>query len=166
MDQNWQEHRNQTVWGFQGKRGRGIRNGESMSSDFCQIRLRHRLFTSSFLWLHFILFFFFSMITSEALLSLSFLHISLPHSLLPSPLFVSSLSFWPFISVFRSQRDMAVRHTVVLGRFVAWPLVMEELRSSGPLAVQRAPPDEHCTRPPPQEPSRMVSAPGPLLRVF
>lgn len=64
--------------------------------------------------------------------------------------------------VFRSQRGTAVQPTVVLVRFVAWPLVMEE-QSSGPLEVQKAPPDERCTRHPPQEPSRRVSTHTPSL---
>lgn len=73
-----------------------------------------------------------------------------------------SVPFFLFMSVFRYQRDMALQPTVTLVRFVVWPLVMEELRPSGLPAVQKAPPDEHCTHHPPQESSRMVSRTAPL----
>lgn len=155
-----------------------------MSSDFFQISLQHCLFRSVFLWLHFILPFFFcdnfwafafrfSLIFFPSQFSLSSLvphllaslrSVSYPpsRSLLPSPAFASSF-FLFFTSVFRSQRGPAVQRTVALVQFVAWPLVTEELQSSGPPAVQKAPPDEHCTRCPPQEHTRTVSVPATSL---
>lgn len=150
--QNWNTETRQSE-ASRGKRWQGIRNGESVSSDFFQISLQHWLFKLVFLWLHL---FPFSMTTSEPLLSC----LSNCPSCFSSILF---FSFCIFTFVFRSQRDTAVQHTVVLVQFVAWPPVMQEPRRSGPLAVQKALPDEHRTPRPPQEPSRTVSTPTPPL---
>lgn len=123
-----------------------------MSSDFLQISLQHWLF--SFLLI--------ALYSSLLSISLSFRQNSVSRSL--SPAFpVILFSFICVIVLFmslpvclRSQRGTVVQRTVVLVRFVVWPLVMVELQSSGPQAVQKAPPGDHTTRPPPQEPSRTV----------
>lgn len=127
-----------------------------MSSDFLQISLQHWLFS-------FLLIALYSALLS---ISLSFRQNSHQNSVSRSlsPVFpVIPFSFICVIFLFmslhvclRSQRGTVVQCTVVLVRFVVWPLVMVELQSSGPQAVQKAPPGDHTTRPPLQEPSTTV----------
>ncbi|KAA8585983.1 hypothetical protein FQN60_007552 [Etheostoma spectabile] len=54
------------------------------------------------------------------------------------------------LSAQQSQSGKAVQPTVDPVRIAVWPLVMEKLQSSGPLAAQKALPDENCTGRPPR----------------
>lgn len=119
------------------------------------------LFFCFFLWDHF---------RAAAFLPFWIFHFQFSYSAFPSFTFLSHLTFYhwlenafslSFWSLLRYQRVMGVQPTVAVVRSAAWRLVTEELRCTGLLAVQRAPPDEPCTHRPPQEPSRKVSSPAP-----